>query len=187
MQTHQMSVIRGIVEWIAIFLVTFALMMLVRFFVIEPYVVPTGSMEPTIQIGDTIMGQKVTLELGMDVAPGDIVVFRNPQADSEHDILVKRVIATAGQTVDLEGGQVVVDGEPLDESYTQGESWPLATQAPGADVSFPFTVPEGCIWVMGDNREDSADSRYFGAVPRENLVAVALFRLWPLDRIGPVV
>ena len=186
MQTHQTSVVRAVVEWVAIFVVVFAFMMLVRAFVIEPYVVPTGSMEQTIQIGDTIMGQKVTVELGIDVKQGDIVIFRNPEATSDHDILVKRVIATEGQTVALEGGQVYVDGQALDESYTQGESWPLASQAPGVSRSYPNTVPEGCIWVMGDNREDSADSRYFGAVPKENLVAVALFRFWPLDRIGLV-
>ena len=57
-------------------------------------------------------------------------------------------------------------------------------QAPGVEVGFPYTVPEGCIWVMGDNRENSADSRYFGAVPQENLIGVAFLRYWPLDRIG---
>lgn len=186
MDTHQTSAFRAIVEWVAVFVIVFAGMMLVRAFVVEAYRVPTGSMETTIEIGDQVFGEKVTVELGMDVAPGDIVVFKNPDATSDHDILVKRVIATAGQTVDLVDGEVVVDGEVLDEPYAQGESWPLAQQLEGVDVSFPYTVPEGCVWMMGDNRENSADSRYFGAVPRENLVAVVIFRYWPLDRIGLV-
>ena len=81
-------------------------------------------------------------------------------------------------------GVVYVDGVALDETYVQGSSYPLSMQAPGVEVGFPYTVPEGCIWVMGDNRENSADSRYFGAVPQANLIGVAFLRYWPLDRIG---
>ena len=109
-----------------------------------------------------------------------------PDGASEHDVLVKRVIATAGQTVDLQDGKVVVDGQALDEDYTTGMSWPLSVQAPGAQVSYPYTVPDGCVWVMGDNRENSADSRYFGPVDRSDLIAVALVRYWPLNRIGAI-
>ena len=159
-------------------------MLVVRAFVLEPYVVPTGSMEPTIEIGDQVFTQKVTCNLGQSPAAGDIVVFRNPDGSSDHDVLVKRVIATAGQTVDLDDGRVVVDGQVLDEPYAQGESWPLASQAPGTIVSFPYTVPEGCVWVMGDNRENSADSRYFGAVEQQDLIGVAVLRYWPLNRFG---
>ena len=159
---------------------------LIRTFVVEPFVVPTGSMEDTIEIGDQILAQKVSLELGQPVKQGDIVVFHNPDGTSEHDVLVKRVIATAGQTVDLQDGKVVVDGQALDEDYTAGMSWPLSVQAPGAQVSYPYTVPDGCVWVMGDNRENSADSRYFGPVDRSDLMAVALVRYWPLNRIGAI-
>ena len=101
-------------------------------------------------------------------------------------MLVKRVIATAGQTVDLVDGVVYVDGVALDEPYAEGESYPLAAQAEGVSVGFPYTVPEGCVWVMGDNRENSADSRYFGAVPEDDLIGVVVFRYWPLNRFGLV-
>ena len=174
----------GLIEWIVIFIIACAVMLFLRAFVVENYYVPTGSMEPTIMVGDQVLGQKVTLELGQEVEPGQIVVFANPTVDAEHDILVKRVIATAGQTVDLVDGRVVVDGQVLDEPYAQGESWPLASQAPGTIVSFPYTVPEGCVWVMGDNRENSADSRYFGAVEQQDLIGVAVLRYWPLNRFG---
>ena len=145
---------------------------------------PDGLDGATIQVGDNVLAQKVSVRMGSDVSTGDIVVFDNPVADTEHDILVKRVIAQGGQTVDMVDGVVYVDGVALDETYVQGSSYPLSMQAPGVEVSFPYTVPEGCIWVMGDNRENSADSRYFGAVPQENLIGVAFLRYWPLDRIG---
>lgn len=174
----------AVVEWIGVFLIAFAVFALVRTFVVSPYTVPTGSMEPTIQVGDNVFAQKVTLNLGMGVEQGDIVVFENPVADSNHPILVKRVIARSGQIVDLVDGVVVVDGVPLEEEYAQGVSYPYEIQAPGVSVSYPFTVPEGCLWVMGDNRENSADSRYFGPVPEKNLVGVVFLRYWPLDRIG---
>lgn len=186
MTPHANSTVRDIIEWVVVFAIALAAWMLVRTFVIEPYMVPTGSMENTIEIGDQVFAQKVTTELGQMPQPGEIIVFSNPDASSDHDILVKRVIATAGQTVDLIDGVVYVDGVPLEEPYAVGCSYELAQQAPGISVSFPYTVPEGMVWVMGDNRENSADSRYFGAIPEENLVAVVLVRYWPLDRIGPV-
>ena len=175
---------RGLLDWIVVFVIALVVFWVVRLLVVEPFTVPTGSMEPTIQIGDNLLAQKVTLRLGQEVQPGDIVVFNNPDGTSDHGILVKRVIAMAGQTVDLRDGVVYVDGKPLDEPYAAGESLPLPAQAPGVTVSFPYTVPEGCVWLMGDNRENSADSRYFGAVPTENLIGVAFFRYWPLNRIG---
>lgn len=184
MTPHATSFFRSLVEWVLIFVIAIAAMLVVRAFVLEPYVVPTGSMEPTIEIGDQVFAQKVTCNLGQSPAAGDIVVFRNPDGSSDHDVLVKRVIATAGQTVDLVDGRVVVDGQVLDEPYAQGESWPLASQAPGTIVSFPYTVPEGCVWVMGDNRGNSADSRYFGAVEQQDLIGVAVLRYWPLNRFG---
>lgn len=171
-------------EWLGIFAVALAFFLLIRTFVVTPYTVPTGSMEPTIQVGDNLFAEKLSVLFGGEVEPGEIVVFDNPEGASDHDVLIKRVIATAGQTVDLRGGAVYVDGERLDEPYAQGRSYPLDMQAPGVEVAFPYTVPAGHVWVMGDNRENSADSRYFGAVPAENVIGTAIARYWPLDRIG---
>lgn len=183
---HQHSVVRSVLEWLLTLVLVLAFFIFLRTFVVEPYRVPTGSMEPTIEIGDQVIAQKVTLNAGMGVQAGDIVVFHNPDGDSDHDILVKRVIATAGQTVDFQDGRVVVDGVPLDEEYAEGSSYPLANQAEGVSLGYPYTVPEGCVWVMGDNRENSADSRYFGAVSEDDLIAVVVFRYWPLNRIGTI-
>ena len=176
--------LRGLVEWVVVFAIAFAAVLAIRAFVIEPYTVPTGSMEPTIQIDDCVLAEKITLAFGQDVEGGDIVVFENPDESSGHDVLVKRVIAVAGQTVDLVDGVVYVDGEALEEDYVQGDSYALAAQLAGVEISYPYTVPEGCVWVMGDNRENSADSRYFGAVETESIIGVVVARYWPLDRIG---
>ena len=135
MVPSQHSVLKGAFEWIVVVAIALVATFLIRSFVVEPFVVPTGSMESTIEIGDQILAQKVSLELGQPVSQGDIVVFHNPDGTSEHDVLVKRVIATAGQTVDLQDGKVVVDGQALDEDYTTGMSWPLSVQAPAAQVS----------------------------------------------------
>ena len=184
MTPHATSFARGLLEWVLIFVVALAVMLGIRTFVHEPYVVPTGSMETTIEIGDQVFCQKLTTNFGNMPQAGDIVVFRNPEESSDHDVLVKRVIATAGQTIDMQDGKVLVDGVALDEDYTQGESYPLANQAPGIQISYPYTVPEGCVWMMGDNRENSADSRYFGPVPQENIIGVVVLRYWPLNRFG---
>ena len=105
MVPSQHSALRGAFEWIAVIAIALVASFLIRSFVVEPFVVPTGSMEDTIEIGDQILAQKVSLELGQPVKQGDIVVFHNPDGTSEHDVLVKRVIATAGQTVDLQDGK----------------------------------------------------------------------------------
>lgn len=186
MVPQQHSCVRSVLEWIVIFAFVFVFFLFIRCFVVEPYRVPTGSMESTIEVGDQVLAEKVSINLGMGVKRGDIVVFHNPDGTSDHDILVKRVIATAGQTVDLRNGVVYVDDEPLDEPYVTGESYPLPAQAAGVVVSFPYTVPAGHVWVMGDNRENSADSRYFGAVNEDDLIAVVFFRYWPFDRLGGV-
>ena len=184
MTPHNGSFLRGLAEWLIVIVIACAATFLIRSFIIEPYVVPTGSMESTIEIGDQVLAEKVTVELGRGVRTGDIVVFHNPDSSSEHDVLVKRVVALGGQTVEMKDGILYVDGQALDEPYVAGESWPLAAQADGITVTFPYTVPEGSVWVMGDNRENSADSRYFGAVSQENIIGVVVLRYWPLNRFG---
>ena len=121
--------IRSALEWIAVFAIALGVVLLVRTFVIEPYVVPTGSMESTIQVGDQLLAQKVTTLLGIDPSAGDIVVFENPEAGSEHDVLIKRVVATAGQSVDFSDGNLLVDGEPFTEPYAEGLTQALPVQA----------------------------------------------------------
>lgn len=168
-----------LIEWLVTIAAAVALALFVRAFVGEAYVVPTGSMLNTIQLDDRVWGDKVTYRFRQP-EQGEIVMFNSPSDDGY--TLVKRVIATGGQSVDLVDGRVFVDGEVLDEPYTEGrETLPLPEQLPGIDeISYPYTVPEGHVWLMGDNRTNSKDSRYFGAVPVTEVTAKAVLTFWPL-------
>ncbi len=159
------------------------LAMLMRVFVFEVFEVPTGSMLSTIQLDDRILGEKVSYRFRQP-EQGEIVTFNNPSEDGT--ILVKRVIAVAGQTVDLVDGQVVVDGIVMDEPYVEGrESLPITKQMPGVEpITYPYQVPEGCLWLMGDNRTNSRDSRYFGSVPVSQVTAHIVWTIWPPKDFG---
>ena len=154
-----------------------------RTFVFQAYEIPSGSMEETIMPGDMVFSEKITY-YGSDPAPGDIVTFQDPDPEQGGRILIKRVIAVGGQTVDLVDGKVVVDGVALDEPYTQGKASEPLNPAPDVDVSYPFTVPEGRLWVMGDNRTNSQDSRYFGAIKESSVTGHAVLVYWPFQNFG---
>ena len=171
----------GIVVMVAIVaLITVCL----RMFIFVPYEIPSGSMEDTIMTGDMVFSEKVSYYF-RSPEPGDIVTFEDPEVPGR--TLIKRVIAVGGQTVDIVGGKVVVDGEELDEPYTSGkESYAFSRTAAGVNVYYPFTVPEGSVWVMGDNRTSSQDSRYFGAIPVSSISGRAALVYWPISDIGPL-
>lgn len=169
------AVMQWLFEFALMLVVAFGLAYAVRTWLIQPYQVPTSSMTPTIEVGDHILANKLVY-LTSEPQVGDIVVVDDPTG--EVDTLVKRVIAVGGQTVDLEDGHVVVDGEIRDEPYTHG--LPSEPQV----VEMPYTVPEGEVWLMGDNRTNSKDSRTFGSVPVESVRGKAVAVYWPLSRIG---
>ncbi len=175
------GIVRTLLSWVFYIALIIALVFAMQTFVVCPYTIPSGSMEDTIEVGDNIWAEKVSYYF-RDVEQGDIVTFDDPEIAGR--TLIKRVIATGGQTVDLIDGAVYVDGEKLDEPYTDGKpSEPLQT-ASGVEISYPYTVPEGYIWVMGDNRTNSADSRYFGPVPESSVSGRAIIIYWPLNHIG---
>lgn len=172
----------GAIIYAAIILAAIATVLLTRAFVIEPFSIPTESMCDTIEVGDSVLTEKITLELGGNVSQGDIIVFENPERDPEIDVLCKRVIARGGQTVDLKDGSVYIDGRKIAEDYARGDSYPLYI-GKAKRISYPYKVPEGEIWVMGDNRENSADSRYFGAIPEDSVIGICVMRYLPVNRI----
>ena len=138
--------LRSLLSWVFYIVVIVGLVWLVQTFVVCPYTIPSGSMEDTIEVGDNVWSEKITYYF-RDIEQGDIVTFDDPKIAGR--TLIKRVIATGGQMVDLIDGVVYVDGEPLDEPYTQGKpSEPLKT-ASDVEISYPYTVPDGYIWVMG--------------------------------------
>lgn len=169
------SFIRWVGELVLMMAVAFVLALGIRTYVVMPYSIPSGSMIPTIEIGERVLANKFIYRF-QDPQPGDIVVLDDPFGGSIP--LIKRVIAVGGQQVDIEGDAVYVDGVVLDEPYTHGAPTKMA------DVALPLVLAEDEIWVMGDNRTDSTDSRVFGPQPTANLRGKAFIRVWPLTRIG---
>lgn len=172
----------GALRQIGEFLVTLAIAFLVaqavRTWVIQPFVVPTGSMLPTIQLGDQVLANKFVYRFRSPKRP-DIVVLDDPT--DTVGTLIKRVIGVGGQTVDLQGGRVLIDGVAIDEPYTHGQASDPLT---GSMLKFPLKIPVGSIWVMGDNRTQSQDSRWFGPVKLTDVHGRAFYIYWPLSRFG---
>ena len=176
-EEQPVSFVRWIGELVVMVALAFLLASGIRAYVIQPYVIPSGSMEPTIEISDRVLANKFVYRFG-EPERGDVVVLDDPTGTVQ--TLIKRVIATGGETVDLVDGKVLIDGVALDEPYTHGkESVPMTPE-----ITFPYTVPEDSVWLMGDNRTNSADSRVFGAVPLSEIRGQAICTFWPLDRMG---
>ncbi len=164
-----------VVEFAIMLVLAFALAQLVRTFVVQPFVVPTGSMLPTIQLGDMLLANKFIFRFESPQY-GDVVVLDDPTGETP--MLIKRVIAVGGQTVDVRDDKVWVNGKPLVEPYTHG----LPT-LPGS-VPLPITLSAGTVWVMGDNRTHSKDSRWLGPQPVSAVHGKAFVVYWPLSRLG---
>jgi signal peptidase I len=157
----------GIVVGVALI----AALLLLRAFVAEPFRIPSESMAPTLRSGDQALVQKL---LGASPHRGDLVAFHAPRTG---EVLLKRVVAVGGDTVGLEDGVLVVDGKRIRESYAD----PKAIDS----VYFgPVRVRAGTVFVLGDNRANSEDSRDFGAVPTKSIIGRAVARVWPPGRWG---
>jgi signal peptidase I len=167
---------RWLVETALLVLLAFALAQGIKAFIVQPFVIPTGSMRPTIIEEDRVLAEKLTYRFVREPRAGDIVVFDDPMG--QHPQLIKRVIAVGGQTIDLLDDTVYVDGEPLDEPYIRGK-----ITAPGT-ISLPHQIPQGQVWLMGDNRPNSGDSRFFGPRPVESVRGRAFWTYWPPSRFG---
>ena len=176
---------RWLVETAALVLLAFVIAMGVRWLLVEPYRIPTGSMLPTIQIDDHILIYKLGIHLGATPNQQDVIVFYDPTDTFTN--LVKRVVATEGQVVDLVDGRVVVDGEVLYEPFVFNGSVtePLMPDINmNAPIQYPFSVPAGHVFVLGDNRQSSSDSRAFGPVSLADVKGVAFFTYWPLSNFA---
>ncbi len=183
-QAKKRGILHSIVSLVIMVVAIFVFAWLLRTFVFQSYQIPSESMEDTILKGDMVFSEKVSYYL-RDPQAGEIITFEDPEIPSR--TLIKRVIATEGQTVSLQDGYVYVDGQRLDESYTSGEpSYPLDSAYGSEEISYPYTVPEGEVWVMGDNRTNSSDSRYFGSIPISSITGHAALIYWPLDRISTI-
>jgi signal peptidase I len=173
------ALLRSVRETVFLVVLALVLSQAVKAYAVQPFVVPSGSMLPTIQLWDRVLVEKVTYRLVRGPEVGDIVVFDNPDPTNKREkIYIKRVIAVAGQTVDVRDRIVWVDGVAISEPYTHGVS-----TEPGS-LSLPSTVPEGYVWLMGDNRPGSGDSRLFGPQPISRVRGRAVWTYWPPARFG---
>jgi signal peptidase I len=170
---------RTVVEWVAVIGGGVLIALVVEAFFIQAFWIPSPSMTPTLQVGDRVLVNKLSYRFN-DVQPGDLIVFeRPPQASTggdEINDLIKRVVATEGDAIEAQDGRVFVNGEVVDESYlddgTPTENLPLQT------------VPEDHVFVMGDNRLNSEDSRAFGPIAEDHIIGRAFVRVLPLSDIG---
>ncbi|PSN18893.1 signal peptidase I [filamentous cyanobacterium CCP5] len=152
----------------------------IRHFVAEARYIPSGSMEPTLQINDRLVIEKISYYFNPPER-GDIIVFWPPdnifEGQQSRDAFIKRVIGLPGDTVEVTTGTVFINGSPLDEGYIKAE--------PNYEWG-PETVPEDSYLVLGDNRNSSFDSHSWGYVPRENIIGKAVVRFWPPSRVGGI-
>jgi signal peptidase I len=175
-----------VVEWAAVIAGAVLLALVVKTFMLQAFFIPSPSMYPTLKEGDRVLVNKLSYRLG-DVSRGDVVVFERPASEAPSAIpeLIKRVVGLSGDTVTFRGGQVYINGTVLEESYLPGGVMTSADFAPNrCTEAAPCLVPPGHVWVMGDNRNDSKDSRYFGAIPESSIVGRAFVIVWPLSRMS---
>jgi signal peptidase I len=180
-------------------LVALVLTVLVKGFLVQAFYIPSRSMEPTLDVGDRVVVNRLAYRLG-EPRHGQVVVFLRPSETEQRDgagplgflrralaeglgaappgseDLIKRVIGVPGDVVQGRGGKLWRNGRPVAEPY-------LPAQTFTSDFG-PIRVKRGFYWVMGDNREDSADSRVFGQVPESALVGRAVMRIWPAGHLG---
>lgn len=154
------------------------LFLIIHTFFLESRFVPSPSMVPTIEIQDWFLSNK-TAYWFQQPDRSQIVVFKPPEKAGSDQDFVKRIIGLPGEKIQIRHGVVYINDKPLAEPYITPD------RAPVADFG-PYFIPEGHVFAMGDNRNNSMDSREWGTLPMENIKGQAWFRYWPLHRMGVV-
>lgn len=173
---------RVIREYVESLLIAAVLAFLIRTFVVTPFKIPTGSMEPTLRPGDKIFVSRFIYRFHPP-RRGDVIVFRYPE-NPRRDF-VKRLIAFGGETVEISSGKVKIGGEPLDCPEIFRKVYYFNRGGYGAE-GVQITVPDDCYFVLGDNSASSRDSRYWGFVPQKLLLGKAFVIWWPPARMGKI-
>ncbi len=168
---------RSLIEWSVVLVAALTVALLVRAFIFGAFYIPSNSMEPVLNVGDRILVNKLSY-IASEPSHGDLVVFLPPEtatniADTE---LVKRVVAVGGETVEFIDETLLLNGVPIEEEYLL----PIARTPDFALI----VVPDDHVFVMGDNRSNSLDSRKFGPVPVGNVIGRAFIIYWPPSSIG---
>ena len=166
---------RAILEIVQALALAVIISVALNFFVVQVTEVRWRSMEPTLFQSDRVLVSKVDYRFGRPQR-GDIVVF-NPTLDTSIPY-VKRIVAIGGDVVEIKDGQLLVNGQPSMVPEAKG-----ASQAQSPQIRYPYTVPDGQFFAMGDNRQASSDSRSIGAQPDDRIIGKVMLRFWPLDRL----
>ena len=170
------SGLRNVAEWVMIAGGALLVAFVIKTFLLQAFYIPSLSMAPTLKVNDRVLVNKLSYDLH-DVHRGDLVVFESPPNEgSQTKDLIKRVIGLPGETVESRDGQILINGQVLEEPYLE----PDVTTGPLEKT----TVPAEHLWVMGDNRANSRDSRFFGAIPESLVIGRAFVRVWPVTAIG---
>ena len=206
METKEKSVPREILSWVICIVSAFVIALLIKYFIFTPTLVRQGSMTPTILDGERVLINRLVRTFNMEIKRGDIVTLEKPSSEADetqiakYDTIrglknkfvyyvlesnkksyIKRVIGLPGEHVYIANGEVYINDEKLDEPYlTEG------LETPRRGVFYDVQVPEGCIFVMGDNRTGSLDSREFGCIPLDKVEGRVSIRIWPLNKFGKV-
>ena len=193
---------KGLIELVLTVAVAVALALLIQAFIVKPYRIPSPSMVPTLDVGQRVLTNRLVDHPSL----GDIVVFHpphgadfdNPQCGNPHQgngtqypcgeptpqessqTFIKRVVGLPGDMIKIVNGHVYRNNVPEKDSYIV----PCSPDTPACNFQKPIKVPPGEYFMMGDNRPDSEDSRYWGPVPDKWVIGVAFFTYWPPDRIG---
>lgn len=195
------STLGAIVELVVIVGFAIGLALVIQAFLVKPYQIPTGSMIPTLAVDQRVLVQRVGYHFG-DPEIGDIVVFHPPKGADSNEMcgapmgqgqvcdtpvdepdetnFIKRVVAGPGDTLKVEDGRAIVNGEAIEDDFTK----PCGAIGRGCDFPNEVTIPEDHYFMMGDNRGQSDDSRFWGPVPSDWIIGEAFATYWPPDRLG---
>ncbi|MEZ5169655.1 MAG: signal peptidase I [Acidimicrobiia bacterium] len=168
---------RQLIEWGVLLGAALLIALLIKTFLFQSFYIPSESMYPTLKKDDRVLVNKLSYRLH-DVNRGDIVVFKAPDGVASDDIedFVKRVVGLPGETVEAHDGQVYIDGQLLEEPY-------LPDDVVSPDFG-PVTVSNDHYWVLGDNRQNSKDSTYFGEIPGSDIIGRVFLKIWPPGSAG---
>ncbi|MCL2371905.1 MAG: signal peptidase I [Defluviitaleaceae bacterium] len=172
--------LRGLAEWLATILLAVILFFVMRTFLFRTASVVGNSMEPTLQHGDMVVLNRLSYWF-ISPRAGDIVAF--PYQGNPSEMYIKRVVGVPGDIIDLRNGIFYVNDQPMDDDFTGIEVLAIG------NISFPTeAVPEGHFFVLGDNRNQSKDSRFtsVGTIPEGDMLGKVLVRIWPLGSLGRV-
>ena len=192
----------SLLELVVIVVVALGLALGIQAFIVKPFRIPSESMVPTLEVGQRVLVDRLTPKLGNDYERGDILVFTPPKgADSDacgvqpgpgrpcprptsgraDTDFIKRVVAVGGDRISIRGGHVYLNGRRQDEPFANLSA---CTSNDECDMPRPISVPKGYLFMMGDNRGASADSRLWGPIPKDWVIGSAFATYWPPRKIG---